>query len=175
MKVILISAGHTNNSRDDRGAAGDGFIEGIEAVKLRDETAKILRSKGLSVIKDGADGINEPLKKALVLARQANIAIEFHFNAGPAQATGIEVLCKVKDKILAQLIARAIHKATGLKLRGDLGWKRDDSGQHHRLAFCEAGGLIVEVCFISNKADMSAYQKNFATICQNIAEVFSNA
>ena len=57
---ILISAGHTNVPGKDRGAAGNGFIEGDEAVKIRDQVASILRGRGLEVIEDGADGVKAP-------------------------------------------------------------------------------------------------------------------
>jgi N-acetylmuramoyl-L-alanine amidase len=174
-KLILVSAGHSTVPPVDPGAVGNGFVEAQEALRLRDATAKNLREKGESVIEDGADGVNEPLKKALVLARKADIAVEFHFNAGPPHAAGIEVLSKPSKKLLAQKIAGAINRATGLTLRGDKGWKADNSGHHHRLAFCEAGGLIVEVCFISNKSDMLAYKNNFAKIAENLAEVLSEA
>lgn len=171
---VLVSAGHTTNPKSDRGAAGNGYIEGIEAVKLRDETARLLREAGVSVIEDGADGISEPLTKAVALARSVNIAIEYHFNASVnPTATGIEVLAKPNKKILAQQIAQAIQTATGVTLRGEQGYKSDSSGKHHRLAFCEAGGLIVEVCFISNKSDMQAYAANFKKICEGVAKILS--
>jgi len=168
-KLFLISAGHTNAPGQDRGAAGSGYIEGVEAVEIRDSLAATLRNKGCSVIEDGADGVSEPLKKAIVLARKADVAIEIHFNAGPPAATGIEVLAKSKHTKLAQRLAQAIHDATGIKLRGDGGWKSDSSGQHHRLGFCEAGGLIVEMCFISNASDMAAYKNNFGAVIDNLA------
>ncbi len=172
-KTVLISAGHSNIKGLDRGAAGNGFIEGDEAVKLRDATATYLRElePTFNVLEDGFDGENQPLTKAIALARTANRAIEFHFNAGPAAATGIEVLGKPHHKSVCQKIAGAIATATGLKLRGEAGYKADNSGQHHRLAFCEAGGVIIEVCFISNPSDMKAYKQNFEGICKGIAEV----
>jgi N-acetylmuramoyl-L-alanine amidase len=174
-KTVLISAGHTNVTGQDRGAAGNGFIEGVEATKLRDATAARLREAraDFKVIEDGFDGVNDPLKKAVALARTVNVAIEYHFNAATPKATGIEVLAKLKHKTLAQQIAGAIHTATGLVLRSDKGWKADNGGQHHRLAFCEAGGLIVEVCFISNAADMAAYKRGFENICKNVAGVLA--
>lgn len=172
-KKILISAGHTNTPGQDRGAVGSGYVEGRETLRLRDNTAAILRGKGLDVVEDGADGINEPLKKALRLIPGTDAAIEFHFNAGPKKATGVEVLSKPSKKRLAQRIAKAIGAATGLRIRGEQGWKSDTSGQHHRLAFCSAGGLIVEVCFISNRSDMDAYERHFEAICEGVAYVLS--
>lgn len=175
-KSILISAGHTNVAGQDRGAAGNGFVEGILTTELRDAVASKLRESGLkNVAEDGFDGENEPLKKALLLAKSANIAIEFHWNAGPVTATGIEVLCKPAKKALAQRLAKSIGDATGIKLRGEAGWKADNSGQHHRLAFCEAGGLIVEVAFISNADDMRRYRANFDAVVNKIAAVIAAA
>lgn len=174
-KTVLVSAGHTNKVGQDRGAAGNSFIEGVEAVELRDSVAVALRKRNVKVVEDGADGINEPLTKAIALAKTADIAVEFHWNAGPPTATGIEVLAKPKHKALAQSLAGAIHTATKLALRGDKGWKADNSGQHHRLGFCEAGGLIIEVCFISNQSDMDAYEGNFGAIVESLARVLAEA
>jgi N-acetylmuramoyl-L-alanine amidase len=173
MKVRLISAGHTNVQGQDRGVASGMFIEGVEAVKLRDRVATILRTRGLSVLEDGADGINEPLKRAIALARVANVAVEIHFNGGVPKATGIEVLAKPKHKDLAQKLAGAVHAATGLVLRGDKGYKPDNSGPHHRLGFIEAGGLILEVCFLTNSSDMAAYVAHFEDIAQGVADVLA--
>ncbi len=168
--TILLSAGHTNNPHDDRGAAGNGFIEGVETVKVRDAVAALLRDRGLTVIEDGSDGVNEPLKKAIALARTADTALEFHFNAASPQATGVEVLSKPNHRKLAQRIAKEISAALQIPARGgDGGWKSDTSGQHHRLGFCEAGGLIVEICFISNVGDMLAYTTKFGAMTLGIA------
>lgn len=172
---ILISAGHSTVPPIDPGAVGNGYKEAELALDLRDRVAAELRSRGETVIEDGSDGVNEPLKKALVLARQASTAVEFHWNAGPPTATGIEVLSKPNKKALAQKLAGAINAATGIRLRGDRGWKADNSGQHHRLAFCEAGGLIVEVCFISNASDLEAYIDNKGRVVKNLADALSAA
>jgi N-acetylmuramoyl-L-alanine amidase len=175
-RLILVSAGHTNTIGEDRGAIGSGFIEGNEAVMLRDHVAAMLRSFGVPVIEDGADGVSEKLSRALILARKADVAVEFHWNASAnKEATGVECLAKPKHRILAQKLAGAVASATGLRLRGgDGGFKRDDSGPHHRLAFCEAGGLILEVCFISNANDMELYTKNFEAVVKNLTAVLAN-
>lgn len=159
----------------DPGAVGNGFVEAKEALRLRDAVAANLRGRGFNVIEDGADGISEPLTKAITLAKSADTAVEFHFNAGPPKATGIEVLSKPKLKAISQMIAAAIGQATGLVLRGEKGWKADNSGQHQRLGFCEAGGIIIEVAFISNVSDMEAYSENFKEIVANISDALAGA
>lgn len=174
-KKVLLSAGHSTVIPRDPGAVGNGFTESYLALELRDLVADLLREKGIDVVEDGEDGQSQPLKKAIDLIRTSKpaVAIEFHWNAGPPTATGIEVLSKPANKVRAQALAEAIHAATGLVLRGDRGWKADNSGQHHRLAFCEAGGLIVEVCFISSKVDMDRYTSQKGHVAANLAEVLS--
>lgn len=168
MKTILISAGHND---EDPGAVGNGYKEAVLAVKMRDRVADILRGRGLTVLEDGADGENERLNSAIALAKKADVAVEIHFNAGPAAATGIEALAKPKLSKLSAALCGAISKVTGLKVRGpDGGWKSDDSGQHHRLGFCEAGGIVLEVCFISNAGDMKAYVDNKLAVATAVAE-----
>lgn len=174
-KLILVSAGHSTIPPIDSGAVGGGHQEARLALNLRDAVAKILRARSLNVIEDGSDGQSEPLKKAVILARRSDVAIEIHFNAGPPTANGVEVLAKKVDRELAQRLAKAISKAAGLKLRGsEGGYKADNSGAHHRLAFCEAGGLIVEVCFISSASDLKKYLDNFDRVAASIAEVLHN-
>lgn len=153
-KTVLISAGH---GAGDPGAVGHGYKEADIAVRFRDKIARALRLGGFSVLTDGADGINEPLTKACALARTVpGRAVELHLNAGPEAATGIEALCDPKYRPFAQALCSAVAGPTGLKLRGDGGWKDQSSGQHHRLGFCQAGGVILELCFISRKADLDA-------------------
>lgn len=174
-KMILVSAGHSTIAGLDQGVVANGLVEGKEAVKVRDRVAEILRKRGYAVIEDGADGMSEPLSKALVLAAKADYAIEIHFNAfeKPA-ATGVEVLARPKNRNKAQRVATAIARALSLPLRGsDQGWKDDTSGQHSRLAFCRAGGLVVETCFLTNTGDVAKYQTNFDELCVGIADAIA--
>ena len=161
-KLVLLSAGHTNVSGQDRGVGANGMVEGVEAVKIRDRVADLVRVKGVSVIEDGADGQNLPLSKALELAKKADIKIEWHFNAAAnPSASGIEVLSMPAHTKFGQRLAEAVNQALSLPLRGDKGWKSDTSGQHSRLAFCRAGGLLIETCFLTNPGDVKSYQDNF--------------
>lgn len=170
-KTVLISAGHGGK---DPGAVAGTYKEATLAVKMRDRVARSLREKGITVLEDGADGINDPLKKAINLCSQADLSVEIHFNAGPSAATGIEALSKRENKQLSQHLCAAIHNVLGIVLRGNEGgWKADDSGQHHRLGFCEAGGIVLEVCFVTNSFDMAFYVAKKEAVSEAVAQVLA--
>lgn len=177
MKTIIISAGHSNS--DSGAVSKDGKLKEADlALRLRNRVATILRADGdLRVLTDGSDGQNAPLRDAvqIVKANPGAIAVEIHFNAGPPTAKGVEVLAKPIHRPLAQQLAASVAAITESPLRGVLGWKADNSGQHHRLAFCEAGGLILEVEFISNPTAMSIYLANETEAAVSLANALRKA
>ena len=171
-KTVLISAGHGG---EDPGAVSGKYKEAALAVGMRDRVAYTLREKGVPVVIDGSDGVNDPLNRAIALCGKVDgPAVELHFNAGPPSACGIEALSKIQGKRLSQHLCAALSKVTQSHVRGnEMGWKPTDSGQHHRLGFCEAGGVILEVCFISNLFDMAAYTQNKQPAAEAVAHVLA--
>ncbi|HGG9816156.1 TPA: N-acetylmuramoyl-L-alanine amidase, partial [Neisseria meningitidis] len=106
---------------------------------------------GLTVRTDGEGKGNMPLRDAVKLIRGSDVAIEFHTNAAANKtATGIEALSTPKNKRWCQVLGKAVAKKTGWKLRGEDGFKPDNAGQHSRLAYAQAGGIVFEPFFISN-------------------------
>jgi N-acetylmuramoyl-L-alanine amidase len=170
MKTILIAAGHNDK---DPGACGNGYQEATLATKMRDRIANYLRTQHVPCDTDGKPGENQDLSKSISLCKSNDIAVEIHFNAAAPQAHGVEALCKPAQKALAQDLCRAVNKVTGITLRGDQGYKPQDSGQHSRLGFCEADGIILEVCFISSATDMAAYVKNKEPLALALANVIA--
>lgn len=173
MKPALISAGHGGN--DPGAVSRDGRLREADlALVLRDTVAALLRARGVTVIEDGADRQNLPLTAAINHARNTPgaVKVEFHFNAAASPAaTGVEALSLPRHKPFAQALAKAVSAATGLAARGANGWKDQGSGQHHRLAFCQVGGVILELAFISNKSDMDRYLANEERVAAGIADV----
>jgi N-acetylmuramoyl-L-alanine amidase len=171
MKTVFISAGHGGG--DSGAVAANGLTEASLALALRDVVATELLTLGVPVVEDGRDNINLPLRDALTLMRDIDgPKVEFHWNAAAnKKATGIEALCHPQNKELAKALCMAISTVTQLPLRGDFGWRPANAGQHHRLAFCEAGGVILEVCFISNVKDLVTYQSKRAGVAVAIAQV----
>lgn len=151
----LVSAGH---SATDPGACANGHTEAAIALEMRDLVAKRLLEMRHAVLMDGNVAENLPLRAAIALIKGTDLAVELHCNAAVnAQATGVEVIAPVHLKTVAQRIARAIAAETGQKLRGELGWIDQAQSARGRLGFIEAGGLIVEMVFISNAGDLRAF------------------
>lgn len=168
-KIIVLTAGHGGS--DPGAVSPDGkWLEAREALKLRDAIASKLRAGGVPVVTDGNPGQNAPLRDALKLLRRPNLlAVEIHFNAGPVTATGVEALAMPNRAREARRVAQVTAQALGLVLRGDGGWKPDDAGQHHRLAYCRAGGIILEICFLSNQQDMDAFAAGRQALVEALA------
>ncbi|MGI9634829.1 hypothetical protein ACR2E9_04570 [Acinetobacter baumannii] len=60
----------------------------------------------------------------------------------------------------------------GIPLRGDKGWKSEGSGQHSRLGFIsKADGLIVELFFISNNAELALWDEKKWLVAKEVAGV----
>ena len=177
-KSIFLSAGHSDS---DPGAVAlsrvDGRVvtlrEADYAVEMRNMVAFYLQRAGLDVELDGHGTINMPLREAVKIARKHPIAVEFHCNASDnPNATGAEVLSAVDDVVLAANISRALAEGLGIRNRGA---KPENAGQHHRLAFVQAGGLIVEMFFISNPDDRQAWQDRKWLAARHVARELSRA
>lgn len=168
--TIIVCAGHSHT--DPGAVSASGLREADLALRLRDKIVDRLRADdSLMVLTDGRTGENKPLRDAvqIVKANPGALAVELHFNAGPPAARGVEVLSKPAHKAVTQSLARAIVAVTGSPLRGEGGWKADNSGQHHRLAFCDVGGLIVETEFLSNGRALWVYLEKENEVATSLA------
>lgn len=171
MKTIVLTAGHNNK---DSGAVSKDqkWTEAKIVTDLRNRVKTILEADGYTVITDGKGEENLTLSKAVALIPMGEVAIELHLNAAVSeQANGIEALAKSNLKSKCRTLCKSISDDMKYKIRGaDGGWKSTDSGQHSRLAFCEAGGIILEVFFISNKAELDSYINNPDRVAKAIAD-----
>lgn len=170
-KSLLVSAGHSNK---DPGAVGNGYTEADIVLDLRDNLKEALLLRGVVARTDGGADQNLPLSEAIKIAREVDIALEFHCNSfHKPSATGVETLCHASHGSLAGKVANAISKAIGLFNRGVKG---ESSGQHSRLGFISrGGGIIVELFFLSNPNDLQAYMDNKEAVVDAIADVLVEA
>lgn len=166
--MIYLSAGHSNV---DPGAVAFGHKEADIVAEFRNLVSFYLFRAGVEHDVDGAGTENIPLASTIREIGSNRPALEFHCNAGPASAGGVETLCGPKDMALASRLCGAIAMALNIRNRGA---KPENAGQHHRLAFVKAGGIIVELFFITNAADLAAYQARKWLAAKAVAEVLMN-
>lgn len=164
-----ITAGHSNT---DPGAVNGKTKEADLVVNFRNAVTHYLREAGLQVKTDGTGAKNDPLSAAVKLIQGSSVAVEFHMNAAASkQANGIETIALPKDKKLAQDLSKAVADALGSRLRGDNGWIDQSKSARGRLAYVNAGGLIVELGFISNEDELARFNARYWLAAKAVAKV----
>ncbi|WP_263577035.1 N-acetylmuramoyl-L-alanine amidase [Acinetobacter pseudolwoffii] len=164
-----ITAGHSNT---DPGAVNGKIKEADLVVNFRNAVTHYLREAGLQVKTDGTGTKNDPLSAAVKLITGSSVAVEFHMNAATSkQANGIETIALPKDKKLAQDLSKAVADALGSRLRGDNGWIDQSKSARGRLAYVNAGGLIVELGFISNEDELARFNARYWLAAKAVAKV----
>lgn len=165
---IVLSAGHSNK---DPGAVANGIKEADIAVEARNIVRHKLESAGFQVVSDGVGSENQPLAQAVKLVAGKPLALEFHCNAAAnPQAGGVECISLLNLKEESQEIAKAIAKVMGIKTRGEGGWIDQSSSARGKLAFVSGGGIIVELFFLSNPAELKTWQEKKWLVCQAITD-----
>lgn len=174
-KSVFLSAGHSDT---DPGATVRGYSpnwgtvlrkEADIAVEFRNMVSFYLTRSGVEHALDGHGTTNLPLSQAAQMARKYDLALEFHCNAAAnSSATGVECLSSPSDAGLAGEVSAAVAQALGIKNRGA---KPGNAGQHSRLAFVQAGGVIVELFFLSNPKDLDKYDTRKWLAAKAVADV----
>lgn len=165
---MFLSAGH---STIDPGACAHNRRESDIVEEFRNMVSRYLHAMNVCHVVDGVGTDNIPLNNAVKIAKTHKVAVEFHCNAGPPEAGGVEVLCAPKDNVLAQRLCNALALTLMIRNRGV---KPEDSGQHHRLAFIEAGGIICELFFVTSLTDLAAYDARKWLAAKAVAEVLAS-
>jgi N-acetylmuramoyl-L-alanine amidase len=170
-RPYTVTAGHGGS---DPGAVYDGMAERDLMTELRDIVASKLRAMGHAVRTDGDPRANLPLPFALTLVAGSEAAIELHTNAAtnPA-ATGVEVISLPAQRLIAQRVARGIAGVLELPLRGAAGWIDQSQSARGRLGYVRAGGLVVEVFFLSNPTDRARYLERKWMVATAIAKALT--
>lgn len=165
--MIFLSAGH---SETDSGAVAFGRKEADIAVEFRNIVSFYLMQAAIPHMVDGRGTDNIPLAQTIRQIGNSRPAIEFHCNAGPPTASGVETLSAPKDVVLCNKICEAISDVFNIRNRGA---KPENAGQHHRLAFVQAGGVIVELFFITSAKDLAAYDGKKWLAARAVARVLT--
>lgn len=152
----------------DRGAVGNGFIEGNETVVFRDLVAAELKARGYAVITDNNNMVTGAMArhfdKELNNYPNGCIVVDFHFNAAGANVSGTECVVRetptTLERNLALRISEATAKVLGINNRPLKTEKQSHRGQLYlfqTIKADEAVTVLQEVCFISNPGDMQVY------------------
>lgn len=180
-RAIYLSAGHSNVQGRDQGAIGNGYIEGHETVRIRNRVSTILRQTyGVKAVVDNDNSIlSETIKFFQNLVGKNSLLVEWHFNAATPKATGTETFvpddCSKTELQLAECFSHSAHVRFNIPKRGMCfgysGVKPESESARKKLGWMRLLGenILPEVCFISNKFDMTAYERNFEDYCQDCA------
>lgn len=168
-QFVTVTAGHSNK---DPGAVNGKFKEAELVSQFRNAVAYYLREAGIQYKTDGVGTLNHDLNAAIKLIKGSSVAVEFHMNAAASkQANGIETIALPKDKKLAQDLSKAVADVFGSRLRGDNGWIDQSQSARGKLGFISNGGLIVELGFISNEAELAQFNAKYWTAAKAVAMV----
>lgn len=166
---VTVTAGHSNAGP---GAVNGKFKEAELVTKFRNAVAHYLSEAGIAIKTDGVGSDNQNLNTAIKLIKGSDVAVEFHMNAASNKAAyGIETIALSKDKKLAQDLSKVVAKAFNSKLRGDDGWIDQSQSARGKLGFISNGGLIVELGFISNEAELKTFNEKYWLAARDVADV----
>jgi N-acetylmuramoyl-L-alanine amidase len=173
--MIYISAGHHYDENGaDPGAVRNGIKEADLTIEFRDLVCKQLDILGAKYITDkDTETLVEYISR--IKPGSGSVLCEFHFNAGPASANGIEVI--VKDGAgkpsydLANEICNAGVKIVGLNNRG-VKEEKDTARKRIGILRTAAGiSILPELCFISSDKDMSKWNTYKLPFALQVAQI----
>lgn len=168
-QFVAVTAGHSNT---DPGAVNGKYKEADLVTNFRNAVAFYLREAGIQYKTDGVGALNQDLNSAIKLIKGSSVAVEFHMNAASNKsASGIETIALPKDKKLAQDLSKAVADVFGSRLRGDNGWIDQSQSARGKLGFISNGGLIVELGFISNEAELAQFNAKYWTAAKAVAMI----
>jgi len=182
-KRLYLIAGHRG-----KGTGAVGFIdEGAETIRLRDALCEYIgarylpvgRQGGVELLTDkGRDGwaLGRIVRWLRGSVRRDDICVDIHFNSSSnSRANGCEVFIPERhtraEYGLALKLAFAVSRALGVVNRGV---KSEVVSFHKRLAMLsgfDCVNLLLEVCFVSNRGDVEAYEKNFGALVSAVGDL----
>lgn len=182
MRRIFLSAGHSTNPRRDRGASGNGYIEGELTADLRNRVAAELRLLGLIPITDGNDTILQDTINWIRNITTTNcICVDFHWNSATPQARGTETFVDNNPTQLeldlafdfSDVVAKTLEIPKRGNFRGRVGVKPEAESARKSLGWFRFRGeqILPEICFISNKNEMSKYINRRDILAKEIAKL----
>ncbi len=176
MKIMILCGHGKDGNSYDPGASGCGYREAEETIRYGNLIAKHLRAFAEVDVYEGnlyhylfeAGGTFDFTGYDYVLECHLNAA------ANPAgHGTEIFVTTYEKEITVEQAIMKRLSKYFTLRDNDAVmdGVKRYNWGVIHAIKTQDkVSGALLELCFITNQADMDTYEQNLEAICQDIAQ-----
>jgi len=152
MARVVINAGHT---KFGKGTGASKYLnESTETRKIAYELMKLLADSKHEVIPAVYDRSANNLKEAVALANNgaADLFISIHLNAGGGQ--GCEAYTWKGQQVPQAVKACSYLKKLGFKNRGV-----KDGRNLYVIKNTKATAILIEVCFVDNKADADLYKQ----------------
>lgn len=181
-RKIFVSAGHSTNPKKDRGASGNGYVEGLLTAELRQIVVEELKKLGAQYVVDVDDSIlSETIAKFKNLTSSNSIVFDIHFNSAGPDAKGVETFVpnnpskfevEISEK-LSKTVAGILQTSIRGDYKGSKGVKTESESARKQLGWMRLTGenVLIEICFISNKTEMARYQEKKYEIGKAIARI----
>lgn len=177
--MIFISAGHNSKApvKPDPGAVANGYKEGDIAIQFRDLVCAELRKLNVRYV---TDYDYETLAQYLTRIKtgSGSVVIEYHLDAAASTtATGTTALVQSDadrlDKAFAKELSDSTAQILGIKNRGVLSEAQSHRG---RLGLMREDGIVclLELCFITNKADLTALFAGMQKLAKKHAAIIAH-
>lgn len=145
---IVINAGHTKVGKGT--GAADKLNESKEVRRIAYHLMELLANTQHEIIPAVFDRSNDNLKEAVEVAKDADLFISIHLNAGGGN--GVEVYTWKGEKLpLAKRICEEIHQL-GFRNRGI-----KDGSQFYVIRKTKCPAILVECCFVDSEKDYKLY------------------
>ena len=178
---INIHAGHNPDGKIACGAVGL-IKESTEARVIKDNVIQYLKKAGHTVYDctcNNGTSQNDVLKKIVAKcnAHKVDLDVSIHFNSGTKDksgngtTTGTEVLVYSKTSKANDKAIRICNKLSGIGFKNRGVKERNDL---YFLKHTKAPALLIEVCFVDDKDDVTLYNKNVDNIAKTISEAIIN-
>lgn len=172
MKILLI-AGHGEN---DSGAVANGYKEADLTRELVKIVSKELRKYAdVFVYATEKNACKQAKKGSLKIPDGVDYVLEIHFNSAESnKAHGSECYVTSREEgiTVEKLIMKELSSYFTLRDNDSVfdGVKRENFLVINTLKNKGISGALLEVCFISNKTDITVYQANKERIAKGIVE-----
>ena len=170
MVKLYVICGHGGSSPYDSGACGNGYQE-AERVRVLASRMKALGGSQVEVLDTSRNWYADGGINSLTLPKDACL-LELHLDSAVASARGGHVI--ISSRFEADEYDKALAKWVGSYFSGRANTivKRSDLANVNRAANRNLNYRLLEVCFISNKADITKFNSNLDEVAKGILGAF---